>query len=122
MKKYTENQQKRLQEIDERQKELEPIINEAFVGDRKVLPLNYMLEARFLEVARQGIDLEARIAWLEEKGETSIEEGILEQSKRRLDMVKGGLMEMQNVGTLLGQYTALGYSFECVIEGEDENE
>lgn len=117
MRKYNEKQTKRLEEIRERQNVIDPQIKEAFINGEKTLPLNFMLETRFLEVCKHGIDLEARLAYLEEKEPES--EELIKTTKRRLDFVKGALHELQNVGSMLGQYAALDYSFECIIEGDE---
>lgn len=115
MRKYTDSQKERLQVISERIKKIDDIILDQIVDRTKEIPLNLVLEARFLKLQKKGIELEAGIAYLEEQNEKS-SINTIEVKKRRLDGVKGQLIELQNVGELLLNYHLFGRKFGIVEE------
>ncbi len=115
MKKLSEKQKARLQELTERNETLDQIILQRISDHSQSLPLNLILEARFNELMKKGIALEGEIAYLKESDDYQFVEGQIEVKKQRLDMIKGQLAELQNVGDMLRQYHAFGREFEIVI-------
>jgi hypothetical protein len=112
MKKLSEKQKARLQELTERNETLDQIIFERIEDHSQPLPLNLILETRFNELMKKGIALEGEIAYLKDQEE--LDEGTLQVKKRRLDKIKGQLAELQNVGDMLAQYHGFGREFEIV--------
>ncbi|MDC3413913.1 hypothetical protein [Terrihalobacillus insolitus] len=108
MKTYNESQKERLVEIQNRDEMISEVIFEAIRDHDEALPLNLMLEGRFLQVQKEGIELEARIAYLEENDPESEE---LVKAKRRLDLVSGSLQELHNIGKMLSRYHLFGREF-----------
>jgi hypothetical protein len=115
MKKLSEKQKARLQELTERNETLDQIIIQRITDHSQALPLNLILEARFNELMKKGIALEGEIAYLKESDDYQFVEGQIEVKKRRLDMIKGQIAELQNVGDMLAQYHAFGREFEIII-------
>jgi hypothetical protein len=116
MKKLSEKQKARLQELTERNETIDKLIVEKISDHSQALPLNLILEVRFNELMKKGIQLEGEIAYLKESDDYQFVEGQIEVKKRRLDMIKGQLAELQNVGDMLAQYHAYGREFEIVVK------
>lgn len=112
MTKYNEKQRERLQEISVREGHIDEIIHEKIDDPYAPLPLNLILESRFLAVQKRGIRLEAEISHLEEDKEAN--EYDLEYKNRRLDQIRGRLKEIQNVGEMLQNFDSTGREFEIV--------
>ncbi|MBT2654211.1 hypothetical protein J7E81_02995 [Bacillus sp. ISL-18] len=77
--------------------------------------MNLILEARFNELMKKGITLQGEIAYLQEEEDYQFVEGQIEVKKRRLDMIKGQLSELQNVGEMLSKYNAFEREFEILV-------
>lgn len=114
MKKISERQKRRLQEIKERNEILDKEIIGKIHDTVQALPLNLILEARFNVISRKAIQVEAEIAFLEEDENREAVKPQLEVLKRRLDHIRGQLNELQNVGDMLAKYDHLGRRFEIV--------
>ncbi|WP_427036554.1 hypothetical protein [Cytobacillus pseudoceanisediminis] len=111
--KLTESQKRRLHELKERNKTIDNLIIEKIDDHVQPLPLNLILEARFNSVMKKAIYLEGEIAYLKEEDGQFVE-GQIEVKKRRLDIMRGQLHELQNVGEMLNKYDLLGREFEIV--------
>ncbi|HZW68587.1 MAG TPA: hypothetical protein VFF20_08300 [Pseudogracilibacillus sp.] len=112
MLKLDERQRKRMQELDKRSKDINEVVLERIQDYHAPLPLNLVLEARFNAVQKKGIELEAEIDHIMASEE--MDEGVLKVKTRRLDMIRGQLNELQNIGEMLKQYDMLGREFEIV--------
>lgn len=107
--KLSEKQEKRLQELKERNDEINPIVFAAIDNHGKNLPLNLMLEARFNVLMKLAIETEAEIAYYRDKDG---HESALEIRKRRYDILRGRLKEIKNIGDMLRGYGELGRQIE----------
>lgn len=107
--KLSEKQKQRLQELKERNDEINPIVFAAICNHGKNLPLNLILEARFNVLMKVAIETEAEIAYYQDKDGY---EGALEIRKRRYDILRGRLEEIKNTGNMLHAYGELGRQIE----------
>ncbi|WP_033829025.1 hypothetical protein [Bacillus andreraoultii] len=106
-------QKERIAELKERIDYIDEIVLEKISDHSQPLPLNLILEARFNVLMITGIKLEAELKYLEEQGDEDLE-GVISVKRRRLDMIKGQINELNNVADMLNKYDSVGREFEII--------
>jgi hypothetical protein len=111
----TEKQKERIAELKERTEFIDKIVLKKIGDDTQRLPLNLILEARFNMLMISGIKLEGELKYLEEQDDEDLE-GVISVKKRRLDILKGQINELNNVADMLNKYDSVGREFEIIRE------
>lgn len=118
MRKYTERHKQLLKEINEKSEYLSGIVNERIADSDAPIPIDYMLESRFLEVKKQAIKIESEINYIEEdvkeNGDSADSVSKLERLEKRLLMIKGSTNELLNMSQIFIKLGIAGREFEIV--------
>lgn len=113
----TEKQEQRLEQIKEREENIQNVITTAIVNRNQKLPLGLMLESRFNMLVKEGIMVEGRIASAKEN-----DESLVPTLEKRLSHVKGSISEVQNIADMIAEFNAFGREFDTSTLKQKEND